>query len=246
MRPSMEWGGEPLAKRLELTPRLALLASWVPPGAHLADVGTDHGHLPVWLALQGRIASAIAIDLRPGPLGRARAAGQTYGVKQIDFRLCDGLFAVAPQECDTVVIAGMGGENIAAILSGAPWTADGRHTLLLQPQSREEVLRRFLMEHGYAVRREALVEDRGILYPCIEAGMGEMALSPGQLWGGAKLLRDPLGSRYMIEKILRLQTAVAGLNRAGGAENQKKADALREIITGLLSLREEWRHANCP
>ena len=50
----------------------------------------------------------------------------------------------------------------------------------------------------------------------------------------------------MIEKILRLQTAVAGLNRAGGAENQKKADALRDILTGLLSLREEWRHANCP
>ena len=145
-----------------------------------------------------------------------------------------------------MVIAGMGGENIAAILSGAPWTADGRHTLLLQPQSREEVLRRFLMEHGYAVRREALVEDRGILYPCMEAVAGKMALSPGQLWGGAALLHDPLGSRYMIEKILRLQTAVAGLNRAGGAENQKKADALRDILTGLLSLREEWRHANCP
>lgn len=235
-----------MGKRLELTPRLALLASWVPSGARLADVGTDHGHLPVWLSLHGRITSAIASDLRPGPLERARETGAAYGVKEVDFRLCDGLSAVAPQECDTVVIAGMGGENIAAILSGVPWTADGRHTFLLQPQSREEVLRRFLMEHGYAVRREALVEDRGILYPCMEAAAGNMTLSLGQLWGGAKLLHDPLANRYIIEKILRLQTAVAGLNRAGGADNQKKADALRDIMTGLLSLREEWRHVNCP
>lgn len=243
MRPSMEWGGGLLGKGLELTPRLALLAGWVRPGARLADVGTDHGHLPVRLLLEGRIVSAIASDLRPGPLSRAMEAGRRYGVENIDFRLCDGLSAIGPEECDTVVIAGMGGENIAAILAAAPWTADGCRTLLLQPQSKEEVLRRFLMDHGYAIRREALALDRGVLYPCMEAGAGEMILTLGQLWGGARLTEDPLGDRYIIEKILRLQTAVAGLNRAGGGENQKKADALREIITALLSMREEWRRA---
>ena len=70
-----------------------------------------------------------------------------------------------------------------------------------------------------------------------------MSLTLGQLYGGAALLRDPLGDRYIIQKIIRLQTAVAGINRSGGG--QEKGDALREIITALLSEREEWRRANC-
>ena len=228
-------------KTLELTPRLQLLADRVPPGARLADVGTDHAYLPVWLRLHGRVVSAIACDLREGPLARARETGRAYGADEIDFRLGDGLSVVSPEEADTIVIAGMGGENIAAILEQAPWTADGVHRLLLQPMTRAEVLRRFLMEHGYAIRREILVRDRGTLYPVMEAAGGEMTLSLGQLYGGAALLYDPLGERYIIEKIIRLTNAVAGLNRA---RERQKADALREIITALLSMREEWRRAN--
>lgn len=225
-----------------LSPRLRLLADWVPPGARLADVGTDHAYLPVWLRLHGRAASAIACDLREGPLARARETGRAWGADGIDYRLGDGLAVVSPEEADTIVIAGMGGENIAAILARAPWAADGRHTLLLQPQSRAEVLRAFLAENGYAIRREALVKDRGTIYPVMEAGGGSMSLTLGQYYGGADLLQDPLGDRYIIEKIIRLQAAVAGINRSGGG--QEKGDALREIITALLSMREEWRNAN--
>ena len=235
-----------MAKHLELTPRLRLLADWVPQDAKLADVGTDHAYLPVWLVLHGRVASAIASDLRKGPLERARETGRTYGAERIDFRLCNGLADIRPEEADTIVIAGMGGENIASILAAAPWTADGRHTLLLQPQTHAEDLRRFLMDHGYAIRREALVYDRGTIYPCMEAAGGEMTLSLGQLWGGAKLLRDPLGDRYLIEKIIRLQGAVAGLNRSSRPEDVQKAGRVRDILTALLAMREEWRHANCP
>ena len=232
-------------RKLELTPRLQLLADWVPSGAHLADVGTDHAYLPVWLRLHGRVVSAIACDLREKPLARARETGRTYGADGIDYRLGDGLEVVSPEEADTVVIAGMGGENIAAILARAPWTAGGGHTLLLQPQTRAETLRAFLAENGYAIRREALVEDRGVLYPVLEAGGGgTMSLTLGQLYGGAALLHDPLGERYIIQKIIRLQTAVAGIGRSG--EGREKADALREIITALLSMREEWRNANSP
>lgn len=233
-------------RHLELSPRLGLLAGWVRPGARIADVGTDHAYLPVWLSLHDRVSSAIASDLRKGPLARARETGRTFGVVGVDFRLCDGLDRIRPEEVDTVIIAGMGGENIAAILSRAPWTADGAHTLLLQPQTRAEDLRLFLSGHGYRITREALVWDRGILYPCMEAVAGQESLSLGQIYGGVKLLRDPLGEQYIIAKIIRLQNAVAGLNRAGGLENQKKADALRDVLTALLSMREEWRHANCP
>ena len=145
-----------------------------------------------------------------------------------------------------MVIAGMGGENIAAILAAAPWTKDGNHALLLQPQTRAEELRRFLSENGYAIRREALILDRGTIYPAMEAAAGRQALTAGQLWGGAKLLHDPLGERYLIGKIIRLQAVVAGLNRSEKAEDLEKANTLRDILTALLEMREEWRHANCP
>ncbi len=226
---------------LELTPRLRFLADRVPSGARLADVGTDHAYLPVWLRLHGRVVSAIACDLREGPLSRARETGQTWGVDGVEYRLGNGLEVVSPEEADTIVIAGMGGENIAAILSRAPWTAGGGHTLLLQPQSKAEVLRGFLAENGYVIRREALVEDRGTLYPVMEAGGGKMSLTLGQLYGGAALLHDPLGDRYIVERIIRLQIAVAGINRSGGS--REKGEALREIITALLFMREERRRA---
>lgn len=231
-----------MAKRLELTPRLQLLADWVPQGARFADIGTDHAYLPVWLTLQGRLHCAIASDLRKRPLERARETGRIYGAENIDYRLANGLADVQPEEADVIAIAGMGGETIAAILESAPWTADGQHTLLLQPMTKDHELRRYLMEHGYCITREALVYDRGTIYPVMEVTAGRMELSLGQLYGGAKLMQDPLGERYLIEKIIRLLGMVAGMNRADS--QQEKANHIRNAVTALLEMREEWRHAN--
>ena len=234
-----------MARKLELTPRLQLLADWVPQGARLADVGTDHGYLPVWLSLQGRLTSAIASDLRKGPLEHAKETGRMYGAQNIDYRLGNGLAGIGPEETDVIVIAGMGGENIASILEAAPWTADGVHTLLLAPHTKAEELRRYLMDHGYEILREKLVYDRGTIYPIMEVTAGQMELTVGQLWGGAKLRNDPLGNQYIIEKIIRLFGAVAGLNRSERPADLEKADGLRNILTALMEMREEWRHANC-
>ena len=174
-----------MAKHLELTPRLGLLASWVRPGAKLADVGTDHAYLPVWLMLHGGVSSAIASDLRSGPLQRARENAEAWGVtKRLDLRLCDGLSGIGPEECDTVVIAGMGGENIAAILRAAPWAC--RNALcILQPMSRPEELRTALPSLGLTIRAERLVRDAGRLYSvlAVRAGAPE-ALSAGELYCG--------------------------------------------------------------
>ena len=220
--------------KLELTPRLALLASWVPPGARLIDVGTDHGYLPAWLIQNGRIEEALASDLRPGPLSRAEDTARRCGVEgKMRLRLCPGLSAIRPED----------GENIAMILSAAPWTADGQHTLLLQPQSRSEVLRRFLQDRGYRILREQLVWDRGILYPVLEARGGEMHLDEGRILAGTCIERDPLGDRRLIALILRDFAALSGLLRAGAGEGEK-AESLRREITHLITLREEWRHAN--
>ena len=107
---------------MELSPRLDAIARQVPQGARLADIGTDHGYLPVWLLMRGTIERAIAADLREGPLGRARKTARQYGQSEkISFRLCDGLTDIDPDEVDVITIAGMGGETIATILEAAPW-----------------------------------------------------------------------------------------------------------------------------
>ena len=128
-------------KRIALQPRLRLLAEMTPSGGRLADIGTDHGYLPVWLLQEGRIPSAIASDVGAEPLEHARRTAEEYETQGLDFRLCDGLSGIEPEETDTVVIAGMGGETIRDILRAAPWAADGHHTLLLQPMTKVELLR---------------------------------------------------------------------------------------------------------
>lgn len=95
-------------------------------GGRLADIGTDHGYLPVWLLQEGRIPSAIASDVGAEPLEHARRTAEEYETQGLDFRLCDGLSGIEPEETDTVVIAGMGGETIRDILRAAPWAADGQ------------------------------------------------------------------------------------------------------------------------
>ena len=108
-----------MEKELQLQPRLQCIASLVPQGARLADVGTDHGYLPVWLLQHGRIESAIASDINALPLDHARATAREYSVtERMDFRLCPGLAKIKAEECDAIAIAGMGGETILGILPG--------------------------------------------------------------------------------------------------------------------------------
>ena len=102
---------------IQLTPRLRAVANMVPAGARLADVGTDHAYLPACLLQEGVLQRAVVSDLRRGPLDRARATAERYSLtERMDFRLCDGLSGIDPDEVDAIVIAGMGGETIAAIL----------------------------------------------------------------------------------------------------------------------------------
>lgn len=227
-------------RELALQPRLQLLADMVPAGSRLADVGTDHGYLPVYLLQQGRISRAIASDIVDGPLQHARQTAAEYEVDGIDFRLCPGLDAIAPHEADTVVIAGMGGETIQAILTAAPWTADGSHLLLLQPMTKVEYLRKWLVDNGYAFTEERLVWDKDHLYPVFAVRGGtQPPLTAAQQYGGVLLDGDPLYGAYLDERIGKLQKAVEGLQKSSVVESAVKVKEL----TGLCRILKEKRDA---
>lgn len=228
-------------KELRLQPRLAHIASLVPCDTRLADIGTDHGYLPVYLLRRGAIKSAIASDLRSEPLAHAKRSAAEYGIEEnIDFRLCSGLDGISPDEVDTVVIAGMGGELIVKILEAAPWTRARALTLILQPQTKAEVLRRWLSENGYRFVKESLVRDKGTLYAvlCVTAGKCE-ELSEEQTHLGLLLEQDALYGEYLDEYTAKLARAVSGMEMAK-ERDEAELSRLRALKAAFARKREEW------
>ena len=225
------------AFRLELSPRLRIIADQVPPGARMADVGSDHGLLPLYLLSQDRIPSAIATDIHAAPLERGRQAAVEQGMEdRVSFRLCDGLAAVLPEEVDVIAIAGMGGETIAGILNAAAWSRE--KLLLLQPMSRSEVLRPWLAGHGCAIRQEVLVLDRGHVYPVLTVEGGTMPpLTAVQRYCGLSPRDGPLFLGYLRRWIERIERACAGLEQGG---QNGEAAALRSELTELREEEKLW------
>lgn len=225
-------------KYLQLQPRLQLLSELIPQGSRLADVGTDHGYVPVYLLQRGLIQSAIASDIGAEPLQHARNTAEEYGVECIDFRLCPGLDAIAPEETDTILIAGMGGETIITILDSAPWTKRGDHLLLLQPMTKVEMLRKWLADNGYTFTGERLVFDKDHLYPVMLVRGGEQqSLSVAEQYGGVMLEGDPLYGDYLDERIKKLTIAIDGLLRAKREEQRAAAEELQHIRAALEERR---------
>ena len=217
---------------LELPPRLQAIADWVPSGARMADIGTDHGYLPIWLLQEKRIPSAIATDIGKQPLQRARQSADRYGV-EMSFRQCDGLDAISPSEVDAIVIAGMGGETIIHILQAASWTKNGMK-LLLQPMSKPELLRRWLAENGYAIYRERLVMDRGTIYPILLATGGMMDIpSEGLACYGYAGEQDPLFAQYLQQWINKTKHALSGLEKSTNADIQTRHRDMARLLEEL-------------
>ena len=153
----------------KLTPRLLAVASLI-HGGFVADVGTDHAFLPIYLIETGAAARALATDIRSGPLARARENIALHGLtEKIETILASGLAGLENYPLDDIVIAGMGGLNIIEILSAAEFIRERRTHLVLQPMQNVTELRRYLAESGFCVDREALAIDDGKIYQMMSA-----------------------------------------------------------------------------
>ena len=157
-----------------LSKRLQAVADLVTPGNRLADIGTDHGYVPIWLYEQGRIPSALAMDLREGPLQRAKEHIRMHGLdEKIKTRLSDGLEKLLPGEADSIVIAGMGGMLVVKILTQGQAVLDSVQELILQPQSDLDAVREYLHRTGFVIVQEEMVFEEGKYYPMMKAVHGE-------------------------------------------------------------------------
>lgn len=198
---------------IRLSPRLQMVADFVPPCACAADIGTDHGYLPVWLLQSGVIQSAIAVDIHAGPLANARQSATAYDLEErFRFVQADGLQFSGAQAADVITIAGMGGETICTILAAAPWLREGRR-LILQPQSKASELADWLWRSGFTIEDAALCHDSGKRYLALRV-LGAPSMRPCTVEQLLLRRRDPLLPDHLKEEIRRQKRARAGMAHA--------------------------------
>ena len=159
---------------MQLSKRLQAIADMISPCNVLADVGTDHGYIPIYAVEQHIAKKAIAMDINRGPIERAASHIAGHGLEAyIETRCCDGVAALGAGEADCVVIAGMGGGLMQKILEEGNTLLAGVKELILQPQSEIGKFRFYLAEHGYAIVQEDMILEDGKFYPMMKVVPGE-------------------------------------------------------------------------
>ena len=223
--------------KIPLSTRLLACAGFVNKGDRVADIGCDHGYLSIHLLTTGIARSCIASDVAKGPLQSAKDNAQKFGVQEnITFHLSDGVQSI-PRDFDTLVCAGMGGDTMIHILESAPWLKSEQYRLILQCQSKRPELRKWLYDHGFAIRRETLAKDGKFCYPVME-----IVYAPGEALRGAEFYITPAlrasGSPLLPEFYDRvvggIRTSVEGLSRTGG----EKYEEMKAILEELLAMKE--------
>ncbi|MGM9950822.1 MAG: tRNA (adenine(22)-N(1))-methyltransferase [Lysinibacillus sp.] len=221
----------------KLSKRLEAVASFVPTGAVLADIGSDHAYLPCYLAHQGVISRAVAGEVVKGPYESAVRQVRTEGLtEKITVRLADGLAAVHPEDqVDTVTIAGMGGPLIVSILEKHPETLENVTRLVLQPNIHAKVIREWGMRNGWAILQEVILEEDGKVYEVLVLQRGEETLTEAEILLGKQLMSEK--SDVFVEKwtkeITNWQRVLQSIEKA---ESTPEIESKRAELHHLIGL----------
>lgn len=249
---------------MKLSARLQRIADHLPPGCKFADIGSDHALLPVYAVKKGFATSAVAGEVNEGPLDAARRQVAEAGEQQrISVRKGDGLAVIQPDEVDTITIAGMGGALIASILTDGMDKLSSVKRLVLQPNVGEDLVRRWLLQHGWLLNREVILEEDGKIYEIIIADAagspeeadhmnrdlyGDRVLCGGEvtltkellLLMGPHLIDNPNEVFFAkweseIRKLERIQASVAASTQASSKQKEEEFKRLIEQLKGVLA-----------
>ncbi len=238
-----------------LTGRLETLAQQIKPGETMADIGTDHGFLPIALFEQGICPKVIMIDVSEKALARARRHGEgVLGLSDENYRSGDGLSPIRPGEVDVVVLAGMGGILMTSILAADLPKAKTISKYIFQPRNHPEVLRCWLFQNGFSILKECLVRERRNLCEIIVASPDQSAKSlrngDEDSWPEEDIrweippwfseLPDPLAKEYLhkrLERELRVRREVQK-RLSPDVEQQKAIDIKVDYLKKLCEKRE--------
>lgn len=236
---------------MRLSPRLVKIASLVPEGVVVADVGTDHGLLPAYLVGTGKCPRAIATDARARPLEAARQTLREFGVeRQVELRLGYGLTVLKPREAGAVVMAGMGAHTVIAILERSPAVRATVGRFVLQPAKGTALVRRWLLQHDFRLAAEELVREGQRFHEVLAAEPGReevrhplllaLGLEVGpRLWEG----RHPLLPAFLRDRLARYRRILQRMADSGLAHDpaalrfREKAECLEGLLAELGASR---------
>ena len=237
---------------MKLSARLQMNADLVPLGSRIADIGCDHGFVSIYLAEERICDRILALDIREGPLSAARRNIAAAGLSdRIECRLSDGLEKLRPGEADTLLMSGMGGRLVCSILNRRKEILAETETLVLQPQSDVEEVRRQLTAMGFQIEEERCCRDGGKWYAAIRAVRSdEVRNCTGADYRYGWILpqrQDPVYYSYLLEEREKAERVAGELERqtttgaAAGLIRQRHTLALLSETLSLYQRADENR-----
>jgi len=232
-----------LGKCAFMTPRLLAVANMVKKSQTVADIGTDHAYIPVYLVLNELAENALAMDINKGPLKRADENILRFSLcDKIKTRLSDGLSELNDGEADTAILAGMGGILINNIIQKDKDRLKSLKSYILQPMTAIEETRKYLEKNGFLIVDEKLAKEDNKIYTVISAVPGEMKISHEvNYYIGEKLIsnRDEFLPDLLCGKIYEYEKAIASMTNTGNAQTKEKLKHYTYLLGEFKRIREE-------
>lgn len=222
---------------MELSKRLQAVANLVSVSMTVADVGTDHGYIPIYLLEAGTCSKAFALDVNNGPLLRAKAHIAEHGLEEmIETRLSDGVKQLQVGECNAVVIAGMGGALTIKILEEGKALFKSLTEFVLQPQSELYKVREYLNLQGYCIVKEDMVQEEGKFYPMMKVINGEADAYNAIEFRYGKLLlaeKHPVLKMFLEKEKHTKKMILQNLQKESGLHIEVRRKEIEEELEGI-------------
>ncbi len=223
-----------------LTPRLKIIADSVKGFETVADIGSDHAYLPIYLVKNGRVKSAIATDINSGPVEISKKALKNHKVEgTVSVRQGNGLEVIRQGEAEVIVIAGMGGILIRDILDKSIKVAESAKLLILQPMKDSDKVRRWLFDHGFDITDEELVKEQDKIYEVIWAKPVAAAKTSERIMLiGDKIIekKHPLAAEYINKKTRELEKVIAALEVMDVESCRERIEECRILLNYYLEV----------
>lgn len=225
---------------MNLSTRLKAIVDYIEPNLKIADIGTDHGYIPIYLIKNNISNFVIATDINKGPiktlLNNLKENKIESGVYE---RLGSGMKVIKENEVDVVIIAGMGGNLIADIISNSYNISKSLKYMILQPAQNPEVLRKYLFNNGFKVLEESLVLDFGKYYHTIKVGLGEDIPYEKEIYYyvGRKNIKNKSFESYMKNKIDSFEKAIKYSEKA---IDKARYNYLKNLLKEIKEVKKEY------
>ena len=227
---------------MKLSQRLNAVKEYIPAGSVVADIGADRGELSLELIASGVSPKVILADISAKSLDRAKVLfGEREERAKAEFRVGDGLAVLSPGEVDVAVFAGMGGPTICGILKNSPEVVSSLKCMVIQAMGNSDKVRRTLLELGFCLKAESMVEEDGQYYFILCAVPGEQRLDETEIFAGPWLLRrkDETLKRYLTEEKEKNRRILALLEKKG--EGIPRQEQLKEELAQIAAAEERMK-----